>query len=246
LLRLQLVAAGGEPKVGKVGADTREGEDENLAAERARALDPLQVLDPESARAIIEVAGVKCDRRKSALEQLQKRFAEVQDAEEENEWNKADSEIAVECDAAANDMTRIPKILDELVGLLQRAEVIDQKIADLHGWAPAGESRRLLRTELVARNLLSFSRDEPSFARDLKLPDWHNGNRLVWPPPKTPLAVMVAESMTPPPDPRFSADWAAPRERENARRKQEGERRAQEETERQAERRRTYEASLRQ
>jgi hypothetical protein len=47
----------------------------------------------------------------------------------------------------------------------------------------------------VARNLSSFSRDEPSFAKELKLPDWHNCNRLVWPPPQIPLSVLVATSM---------------------------------------------------
>jgi hypothetical protein len=170
--------------------------DKNFAAERARALDPREALDPESARAIIEVAGVKCDRLGSALQQLRRRFVEVQHAEEEDEWDKAYSEIAAERDAVANEMNdRVPKILDELVGLLQRAEVIDRKINDLHGWAPAGESRRLLRTELVARNLSSFSRDVLSFAKELKLPDWHKSNRLVWPPPQIPLSVRVATSM---------------------------------------------------
>jgi hypothetical protein len=170
--------------------------DKNFAAERARALNPREALDPESARAIIEVARVKCDRLKSALQQLRQRFVGVQHAEEKDEWDKAYGEIAAECDTAANDMNdRIPKILDELVGLLQRAEVIDRKIDDLHGWAPAGESRRLLRTELVARNLSSFSRDEPPFAKELKLPDWHQSNRFVWPPPKIPLSVLVARSM---------------------------------------------------
>ena len=41
---------------------------------------------------------------------------------------------------------------------------------------------------------------------------------MAWPPPVTPMAVLVAEAMAPPPDARFTANWAAAREKDVARR----------------------------
>jgi hypothetical protein len=67
--------------------------------------------------------------------------------------------------------------------------------------------------------------------------------------PVPPIAVTLfqrlAASMTPPPDPRFSADWAAAREQDMARRATVEERWAKEEEARQADSRRVYEATLR-
>jgi hypothetical protein len=83
---------------------------------------------------------------------------------------------------------------------------------------PTGEHRRLLGVELTARQLESFSSCEPSIIEAAKLPDWTHSGRLAWPPPTIPLSVVVAASMTPPPDPCFSADWASAREQDMARR----------------------------
>jgi hypothetical protein len=42
---------------------------------------------------------------------------------------------------------------------------------------------------------------------------WTHSDRMIWPPPKIPLSVLVAASI-----PRFSTDWAAAREKDKARR----------------------------
>ena len=68
---------------------------------------------------------------------------------------------------------------------------------------------------------------------------------MAWPPLQTPLAVLVAASMTPPHDPRFSADWAAAREKDITRRAASEARWAEEEAARQVASRSAYEASLR-
>jgi hypothetical protein len=52
-----------------------------------------------------------------------------------------------------------------------------------------------LCVELTARNLESFSRSEPSVVDEVKLPDWSQSNRMIWPLPKIPLSVLVATSM---------------------------------------------------
>jgi hypothetical protein len=64
-------------------------------------------------------------------------------------------------------------------------------------------------------------------------------------PPQSSLAVMVAQSMAPPHDPHYTADWAAALEKDNVRRQQNEARWREEEAARQAESKRAYEASLR-
>jgi hypothetical protein len=111
--------------------------------------------------------------------------------------------------------------------------------------AVEGEDRYLLDVELLARRLQNFSISNPSIMETARLPDWKHSDHMAWPPPKIPLGALVATAMTPPHDPRFSADWAAAREQDMARRAAAQARRAEEEEARQAESRRVYEASLR-
>jgi hypothetical protein len=68
---------------------------------------------------------------------------------------------------------------------------------------------------------------------------------MAWPQPKIPLAVWVAEAITPPHDSRFTADWAAAREQDRARRAATEARRAEEEAARQEESKKVYERTLR-
>lgn len=118
-------------------------------------------------------------------------------------------------------------------------------IRHVNGTARAGEHRRLLGVELTARNLESFSRSNPSIIDAVRLPTFEQSDRMAWPLPQIPLAAILAASMTPPHDPRFSADWGAAREKDVARRAAVEERWAKGEEQRQAESRRVYEASLR-
>ena len=106
-------------------------------------------------------------------------------------------------------------------------------------------ARYLDGVELTARGLESFSFSNPALTDAVKLPEWKDSGRLAWPPPKPPLGALVAAAMTPPHDPRFTADWAAAREQDMARRAAAEARWAKEEEARQAQSKRTYEASLR-
>ena len=49
--------------------------------------------------------------------------------------------------------------------------------------------------ELVARNPEGFTRDQPSITNELRLRDWDQPNKLAWPPPQTPLALLVLQGM---------------------------------------------------
>jgi hypothetical protein len=79
----------------------------------------------------------------------------------------------------------------------------------------------------------------------VRLPNWEHSDHMDWPLPKIPLGALVAAAMTPPHDPRFTADWAAARQQDKERRAAAEERWAKEEEARQAGSKAKYEASLR-
>jgi hypothetical protein len=49
--------------------------------------------------------------------------------------------------------------------------------------------------ELTARGLESFSFYNPSLTEIVKLPNWKHSDRMIWPPAKIPLSVLVVTSM---------------------------------------------------
>ena len=108
-----------------------------------------------------------------------------------------------------------------------------------------GDHRRLLGVELTARKLAGFSTESPSIAKELKLPDFDHSDQIAWPSLQPSLAASYAMSMMAPHDPRYSADWAAELEKDQARRAATEARWAEDEAARQAKSRRDYEASLR-
>jgi hypothetical protein len=220
--------------------------DEAAEAAREKALDPISLPDVGKAEQLAWAAKLTQDRLRSLLSRMRQRFDEVEAAEYAMQWQAAYEAVEAKRNAIAKEMAELyPSLTTQLCDLFQRVEAVDLECARINAQAPSGEPRRLRGVELTARNLDSFSGSHPSIMKVLQLPDWTNSDRLVWPPPKTPLSVVMANSMTPPPDARFSANWAAARERDNARRKQEEERRAKEEIAREAESKRAYEASLR-
>jgi hypothetical protein len=122
---------------------------------------------------------------------------------------------------------------------------VDQECSRINGEAAAGEHRRLLGVELTARGLKNFSISDPSITETVRLPNWTQSDHMAWPPPRTPLAALVAAAMTPPHDLRYTGDWAAAREQDRARRAETENRWGEEAAERQAASRQSYEASLR-
>jgi hypothetical protein len=146
---------------------------------------------------------------------------------------------------ARRNLPRFIRLTAQLIELFREAKAVDQECERINSEPPKDQKQRLLGVELTARKLKSFSRSEPPVVDAVKLPDWSQSDRMIWPPPKLPLSVLVAASMMPSSDLRFSADWAAAREKDMVRREQTEKRWAEQEAERDAERRRAYEASLR-
>ena len=66
-----------------------------------------------------------------------------------------------------------------LVDLFESAKAVDKEVSRINGSAPLGEHRRLLRVELTARGLKSFSTADPPIAKGVQLPDWAQSVRMV-------------------------------------------------------------------
>lgn len=215
-------------------------------AEREKALDPIASPDAAKAEQSIWAAEFSRDRLRALLSRLWERLDEIEAAEKAARWEADYAAIEAKRDALANELAEMyPNLTAQLCDMFQRAKAIDQECSRINGEAPAGEHRRLLGVELTARGLESFTRSNPSLMDAVKLPDWADSDRMVWPPPQAPLAALLAASMVPPPDAQFTANWAAAREKDVARRADAEARWAKEKEMRQAESRRAYEASLR-
>ena len=220
--------------------------DKAAEMEREKALDPLASPDAAKARASMEDAGFIRDRLRNVLPRLQGRLTELQAAEYAARWQADFDQVEGRCNQSAKEYAATyPRLAAQLVDLFRRAEAVDKEVSRVNGSAPAGEHRRLRQTELVARGFEAFSRSDPAITKIIQLPDWENSSRMVWPPPQPSLAAVFAMSMVPSHDPRYTADWAAALEKDNARRAATEARWADEEAARQAESRRVYEASLR-
>jgi hypothetical protein len=136
-----------------------------------------------------------------------------------------------------------PSAVAAIADVLARAADLDRRLSTLHQSRPPGAKGRLLQPELIARGLESFSRDEPSITRELRLPDWRNSERALWPPPQPSAGVMIAEAM-PTSDRRYSRDWPEVLKAETAKRIAEEERRIESEAAATAESKREYERAL--
>ena len=220
--------------------------DKAAEMERERAFDPLVSPDAAKARATMEDAAFMSDRLRNVLPRLQARLTELHAAEYAARWEPDFEQVQAQRDELAQQYAGLyPKLAGQLVDLFERIEAVDKEVSRVNGSAPEGEHRRLRQTELVARGLDNFSRADPPITKAVQLPDWTNSEKMVWPPPQPSLAAVFAMSMVPSHDPRYTADWAAALEKDNARRAATEARWAEEEAARQEESRRAYEASLR-
>jgi hypothetical protein len=220
--------------------------DNAAEAEREKALDPIASPDAAKAHEAMQMVEFSRDRLRTALPRLQARLEQLQAEEYLTQWRSDYEKLKVKRDGLAEELRAIYPVFEtKITDLLTRIAANDAELSRLHQARPGGVALHLLGAELVARDLERFRSLEPSIAQELKLPTFAPGQRLAWPPSQPALAVMVAQSMAPPHDPRFSADWAAAQKEDNIRRAATEKRWAEEEVARQAESRRAYEASLR-
>jgi hypothetical protein len=92
-----------------------------------------------------------------------------------------------------------------LIAIFRECEAADKECSRVDGEAPTGESRRLGKTELIARGLKQFSASSPSILKQTTLPDFADSQRQLWPPSQQSIATMVTSS--PAYQDRYSPDW---------------------------------------
>jgi hypothetical protein len=175
------------------------------------ALDLTLSADARGAREAQQVAESIRDRLCFALPRLKARYQKI--AAQENLAQLQAEFAAVEAarDALARELGELyPEVVAKLVDLFSRIAVNDAEISNLHRQRPAGVSLHLRTPELEARDVDGFTRDRPSIAATLRLPDFEHSDRMVWPPPSTLLAVLASQGMAAPP--HAGGDWWRGRE----------------------------------
>ncbi len=178
--------------------------------ERAKALDPTLSPDAKAAREAMLAAEFGRDRLCTALPRLQRRLQEVQAMEYFARWEPDFEQVEAKVEAASRKYAKYPTLVTELVDIFRDAEEVDKEVARINGSAPSGEHRRLRSVELTARGLDSFTTANPSISRSVQLPDWGPSDRMAWPPPSTPLAVLASQGMAAPP--HSGGEWWRGRE----------------------------------
>jgi hypothetical protein len=175
------------------------------AHEQALDLTSSDIAAAEQAMAVAQLSG---DRLHNALPRLQMKLSTALSAEQRDHWLEDFKRVKAKLDEAADMFAEYPELAARLVEIFRTAQAVDREVSRLNG-AADGEHRRLKSVELEARGLDSFTRDNPSIAKMLQLPDWEQPSKLVWPPREASLAVQVAAGMA------FShpgGDWASERE----------------------------------
>lgn len=160
------------------------------------AMDPISCPDPNKARGMLEAADLDLKRLRSLLPKLEERFIQLQNDEEMAHWSAAYAATKIKRDNASERLKRIQILFAEIINLFQEAEAVDREVSVVNGSAPPGEFRRLHGVELTARGLQSFSREQPPLASNLRLPDYNRSDRLAFPSPTIPAAVLIAAPPT--------------------------------------------------
>ncbi|THD65333.1 MAG: hypothetical protein E7813_15335 [Bradyrhizobium sp.] len=162
--------------------------DNDAKIAKATALDPLQSPDAAKARQIMEDTEFKADRLRNLLPRLRERFIKVGNHEDYVRWRiKHDALKPKVNDAAARLKAVYQTITEELIPLLQEIEKIDAEVSKVSSTKPwhareaNGDGCVLRAVELTARGLDGFNPHVIQIT-EIKLPDWNDRNKLIWPP----------------------------------------------------------------
>jgi hypothetical protein len=188
---------------------------ETAEAERARSLDLVQCADPHQARDRIAAAELAGDRLQSALPKLRDKLSATLAGESHERWLADYRRVGQKRDETAALFKTYPEHAEAIVHMFAAAAEVDREVSRINGDAPDGEHRRLRSVELEARNLDRFTRDNPSLASTVELPDWDNSGKKLWPRSSSgSFAAMAVASMT---VPHPGVDWSTAEVREKRR-----------------------------
>jgi hypothetical protein len=216
--------------------------------EAERTLDPAVSSDARAAQRASEDAAICAGRLKTLLPRLEDKARSVVSADEQAKWRCQYETLKSERDKLAAELRQVyPTVVSQLVDVLAKSTELDGRLSQLHQGRPSGCKGTLLATELVARGLTEYSRDQPPLARELRIPDFIESNKLAFPPSDdTPIAVRVAAPVAQVHDRRrHSADWAEAMTAEHEQRKVLERQRIEQEAALQDESKREFERTLR-
>jgi len=169
--------------------------EQRAAIEQANALDPARSPDAAAARETMVAAEFTVERLRRLLPRLEERRAALVAAEQLASWHREAEPLARAREVVVAELTSTyPRLVNELIDLLTRAQQIDEKIARL-GTSPFDEHRRASGVPLTGVATL---------AAQLKLPEW--GGSQQWPRPGLPMVALLAP--VPGGDPRLTTpEW---------------------------------------
>jgi hypothetical protein len=198
--------------------------DAAAVAARELALDPIASPDANKARAAIEDSNFMCARLRTVLPRLQKKYDKVARAERYAKWCSEYDRVKIKRDAAAEKLRQLyPQMTAKLVELLLEIEDVDREVRqvdnaqmpfltdEFHAYDERYVS--LQSVELVARGIHHFGNYDLKILTDLKMPNFTEPAKMIWPVPQPPIdwSLVVPASR-----PR-TANWAA----EDAQRREE-------------------------
>lgn len=183
----------------------KEAEDARVTAQKIIDVESRHILDPtnrdpDMSESRLRRANRTIDRLGQAIPALQARVRHLELVEYRQEWNCCADELQKQTKELAVELREIyPSFLATIAELYSDIDRLETAVQQLHARAPIGEARRLLATELQARELPYFDAVHPPLRTHLKLPFWERSRDIAFPPDPTyewnQRALMANEAM---------------------------------------------------
>jgi hypothetical protein len=129
-----------------------------MEIEQKKSVDPLASPDMANAWKVVEHAAFVRDRLLRLKPCLEQRLQEVQAEEDLMYWYTDQDAIKAKRDELAAELRELyPPFAAKIADLFSRMRAFDAELSWLHQARPAGTFEHLLRPELVARGIESFT-----------------------------------------------------------------------------------------
>jgi hypothetical protein len=152
-----------------------------IEAETPRLHD-LSNTDPDASLDLINRSKLRVERLEIAIPKLRNRIKAIELFEYTQAWHASIDAVKARESKSCERLKHYPKFVAWLQDEFTEIDAINAEIAQLHARAPAGEDRRLLDPELLARGLDHFDAAHPPLRENLKLPKWDRSSETAFPP----------------------------------------------------------------
>ena len=188
----------------------------SITQARTEVLNPAAPTTDENLETIAKLTIIK-SKLTASVSRLQIKLDEATARERYEAWKERYDVLEVARDRLAEELkSTYPDLVHKLTDLLSRVVVNDQQIDALHNDAPSGVPARLKTAEMKARGIDGFTGAVPSITKELQLPAWSAEQRLAYPQKHRDVSMFAPVQL----GDRYSGDWAAAAEKDNARRRQ--------------------------